>query len=54
MNKTLQLHLMSVSQLVDYADHLINKKEALDELLYEVLALINTNNTDEGEREKEK
>ena len=54
MNKTVQLHLMSVPQLKAYADHLIDKKEALQELLSDVDALINTNNTDEVEREEEK
>ena len=46
MEKTLadglQIHMMSVDQLEAYADQLVAKKEALDELLYDVDAYINT------------
>ena len=46
MEKTLadglQLHMMSVDQLEAYADQLVAKKEALDEMLEDVDAYINT------------
>jgi len=42
MNKTLELDQMSVSQLEAYADQLIDKKAALDELLSQVDIYINT------------
>ena len=44
MEKTLanglQIHMMSVDQLEAYADQLVAKKEALDELLYDVDACL--------------
>ena len=46
MEKTLadglQLHMMSVDQLEAYADQLVAKKEALDEMLEDVDTYINT------------
>ena len=42
LSNGLQLHMMSVDQLETYADQLVKKKQAIDELLSEVDAYINT------------